>query len=386
MSMITAGDASSRMGPFSFFGSRSRVSWGAVIAGAVVAAATTLLLSLLGTAFGLASIQDFASTSGETTTSGVGAGIWTIINLALSMVLGGYVASRLSGTHSHLDGELHGITVWALAILIGLFASAHALSGLLGGVGFGVGQAVGPTAGRIALSSAAPAASPSSQRLFVDRFVDSLGASSDPTTMSREQIGTELRSLVGDSLFGSGSLSDADRARLVSLVAAQYGLTKDDAAQRVARMEGDVKARTAELDQRARAIADAVSQDVVTASRALFTALVLGLLGALVGAWLGTRHKRVLHPHETEVRLAPAVAHAGYGGVAEPASLSVYDDGGHLVAQYLRGVAFPVSKQDLLNLARSKGAGPALLRSIESLADRSYASASDVLAAIGTLP
>jgi hypothetical protein len=169
-------------------------------------------------------------------------------------------------------------------------------------------------------------------------------------------------------------------------VAAQYGLTKDDAAQRVARMEGDVKARTAELDQRARAIADAVSQDVVTASRALFTALVLGLLGALVGAWLGTRHKRVLHPHETEVRLAPAVAHAGYGGVAEPASLSVYDDGGHLVAQYLRGVAFPVSKQDLLNLARSKGAGPALLRSIESLADRSYASASDVLAAIGTLP
>ena len=68
-----------------------------MIAGAVVAAATTLLLSLLGTAFGLASIQDFASTPGETTTSGVGAGIWTIINLALSMVLGGYVASRLSG-------------------------------------------------------------------------------------------------------------------------------------------------------------------------------------------------------------------------------------------------------------------------------------------------
>jgi hypothetical protein len=355
-----------------------------VIAGAVVAAATTLLLSLLGTAFGLASIQDFGSTSSETTTSGVGAGIWTIINLALSMVLGGYVASRLSGTHSHLDGELHGITVWALAILIGLFASAHALSGLLGGVGFGVGQAVGPTAGRIALSSAAPAASPSSQRLFVDRFVDSLGASSDPTTMSREQIGTEMRSLVGDSVFGNGSLSDADRARLVSLVAAQYGLTKDDAAQRVARMEGDVKARTAELDQRARAIADAVSQDVVIASRALFTALVVGLLGALVGAWLGTRHKRVLHPHETEVRFAPAGAHAGYG-VAEPVSLSVYDDGGHLVGQYLRGVAFPVSKQDLLHLARSKGAGPALLRSIESLADRSYASASDVLGAIGAL-
>ena len=35
------------------------------------------------------------------------------------MAFGGYVASRLSGTHSHLDGELHGITMWALATLIG---------------------------------------------------------------------------------------------------------------------------------------------------------------------------------------------------------------------------------------------------------------------------
>jgi hypothetical protein len=41
------------LAPASYWGqSRSRISWGAVLAGAVVAVATTLLLSLLGAAMG----------------------------------------------------------------------------------------------------------------------------------------------------------------------------------------------------------------------------------------------------------------------------------------------------------------------------------------------
>ncbi len=110
----------------------------------------------------------------------------------------------------------------------------------------------------------------------------------------------------------------------------------------------------------------------------MFTALTLGLLAALLGAWLGTRHKRVLHPEEAHVPVA-----AGYGHVTEPVSVSVYDDAGHLVSQYLRGVSFPVTKQDLLRFARGSNAGPALLHSIEGLADRSYANANEVLGAIG---
>lgn len=114
MSMVNVKDGSSSFNSFSFWGNRSRISWGAVLAGAVVAAATALLLSLLGAAFGLGSISDLRAASGDTMAQR--AGIWIILDLALSMVLGGYVASRLSGTHSHLDGELHGITMWAAAI------------------------------------------------------------------------------------------------------------------------------------------------------------------------------------------------------------------------------------------------------------------------------
>ena len=70
---------------------------------------------------------------------------------------------------------------------------------------------------------------------------------------------------------------------------------------------------------------------------------------------------------------------------AEPSSVSVYDDTGRLVSQYLRGVTFPVNKQDLLRLARSRNAASSLLQSIEHMADRSYANTDEVLKALGSM-
>jgi Protein of unknown function (DUF2795) len=372
MSIASMGDGSSRFGGFSLWGSRSRISWGAVLAGAAVAAATSLLLSLLGAAFGAGSFSDLQAAPGENPARA--AGIWTIIALALSMALGGYVASRLSGTHSHLDGELHGITMWAVTVLLGALAFARLLGGAIEVVGSNLGPGMASAIGQNGLMTPAP----NPQRM-IERFEQSLSSNGDPTTMSREQIAAEIRSLAGENLLTTGSVSDADRGRLTSLVAAEYGVTKDEAAQRIARMESHAKARLARAEQSARAEADEIAQGSAAAARGLFTALVLGLLAALVGAWLGTRHKRVLHPEETQTRVAAAdFGHAAYG-VSEPVSMSVYDDAGHLVAQYLRGVSFPISKQDLLRFARSSGAEPALLHSIEGLADRSYVSANDVL-------
>jgi len=329
------------------------------LAGAFVAAATSLLLSLLGAAFGAGPL---ASATGDVAR---GWGIWEVINLALSMAAGGYVASRLSGTHSHLDGELHGITMWAVAILIGLVAFARLFFG-------GVSLEIGPTAASSASPSAASALGTANPERLIDRFARSLGSSGDPTTMSREEITAEIRDLTARSMLPTGAFSDSDRNRLIALVGAQYGVTRDEAAQRVARMEQQVRARVAQTEQAARAELDRASEGAVSAARALFPALVLGLLGALVGAWVGTRHKRILHPHE----------HA----LHEPTSLSIYDDRDRLVSQYLHGVSFPVTKHDLLRFARASNAGPGLLHSIEGMADRTYSSANDVLGALGSLP
>ena len=362
---------------------RSRISWGAVLAGAVVAVATTLLLSLLGAAMGAGSIHALDTTSTDLANYGIGAAIWEIINLALSMAFGGYVAARLSGTHSHLDAELHGITVWAVAVLLGSVLLAQAVSGLIGmawqGAGSVVSHAVG---GAGAISGVLPAEA--NPQAMIDRLQQSLGNSGDPTTMSHEQIGAEIAALVGKSV-PNGTLSEPDRNRLVDLVAARSGVTKEEAARRVTAMENDAKATLAQAEQKARAAADQVARTTATAARALFTALVLGLLAALVGAWIGTRHKRILHPvvehaHET---LAPSYATHTFHERIDPSSVSVYDDAGRLVSQYLRGVSFPLTKQDLLRLARSSGARSSLLHSIEAMAEGNYRNTDEVLRALG---
>jgi hypothetical protein len=368
------------------FRDRSRMSWGAVLAGAVVAVATILMLNLLGAAMGAGAIRPLDATSADVSRFGIAAGIWEVINLALSMALGGYVTARLSGTHSHLDGELHGMTMWASALLIGALLLAWATSGVLGLVGQGASSVVSSTAsGARAISGAGL---PEVGSALTNRLMQSLSNSGDPTTMSREQINGEIATLVGGGLY-AGGLSDTDRNRLIDLVAAQFGITKEEAALRVNRMEGTAKATLAQVEQKTREAADAVAAGAASAARALFTALVLGLLAALVGAWIGTRHKRVLHPvvevgHDIHVpsHVAPHVAPMVHETVVRPSSISVYEDSGHLVWQYLRDVSFPVNKQDLLRMARAGNNEPSLLQSIEALPEGSYANANEVLRAL----
>jgi hypothetical protein len=144
-------------------------------------------------------------------------------------------------------------------------------------------------------------------------------------------------------------------------------------------MESDAKATFAAADQRARDLADQAAQGVASGARALFTSLVFGLLGALIGAWLGTRHKRVLHPHETQIAPPPLAEHR-YS--TAPSYSAIYDDSDRVIANYLRGVSFPASKQDLLRYARASNVGSDVLHMIDGVADRSYASVNDVLSAM----
>jgi hypothetical protein len=87
--------------------------------------------------------------------------------------------------------------------------------------------------------------------------------------------------------------------------------------------------------------------------------------------------------HDEETRTSIINSLKAVFGADKIQGVSVYDDAGHLVFQYMRGVSFPVSKQELLRLARSHNAGSSLLHSIEGLAERSYNNIDDVLRSIG---
>ena len=373
----------------------SRISWGSVLAGAVVAGASMILLSILGVAFGAGGLHFTQSTASDMAGYGLGAGIWTAINLILSMGFGAYVAARLSGTHSHLDAELHGITVWAVAILIMTVLLAQAVGAIVGTAASTAGSAASSAVGGTASLAAGAAKEVGSQGL-VDQLQQSLTSSGDPTQMTRAQITSEIAALAGRRIV-NGSLTDQERDRLTTLVAAQAGISKEEAARRVARMEQDAVAALTSAEQQARKAAETAAHGAAAGAKALFSGLLLSLAGALVGAWLGTRHARVLTPHEPEydTHTTTTVTHHAYEPVvttghtvvheplaAGPTTVRVYDEPAGTVPAYLRGASFPATKQDLLRLARANTSEPMTLRRIEQLPDRSYSSLNDLTSAL----
>ena len=73
----------------------ARISWGAIFAGAIIVLATQLVLTLIGTAVGLATLNPATGQTPSGTTLGIGAGIWLVISSLVSLFLGGYIAGRL---------------------------------------------------------------------------------------------------------------------------------------------------------------------------------------------------------------------------------------------------------------------------------------------------
>ena len=107
----------------------ARISWGAIFAGAVVALATQLVLTLMGAAVGLATLNPATGQNPSGTTFGIGAGIWLVISSLVSLFVGGYVAGRLGGT---FNGWLHGLATWATVTTLTILLLTTAAGGLVG--------------------------------------------------------------------------------------------------------------------------------------------------------------------------------------------------------------------------------------------------------------
>jgi hypothetical protein len=107
----------------------ARISWGAIFAGAIIALATQLVLTLIGTAVGLATLNPATGQNPSGTTLGIGAGIWLVISSLVSLFLGGYIAGRLGGT---FNGWLHGLATWATVTMFTILLLTTAAGGLIG--------------------------------------------------------------------------------------------------------------------------------------------------------------------------------------------------------------------------------------------------------------
>ncbi len=102
---------------------RSRISWGAIFGGAVVALAIYFVLTLLGTALGITVATQTNVRNSETGMNAVfGAGIvWAVAATILALFAGGWVASQLSVGESPREAAVYGVVVWGTVLAMLLF-------------------------------------------------------------------------------------------------------------------------------------------------------------------------------------------------------------------------------------------------------------------------
>jgi hypothetical protein len=118
-------------------GSASAVSWSAILAGAAVAAAASLVLFALAAGLDLASMSSGRGVSGGSMT--LMAAVALIITQWVSACLGGYVAGRLRtrwiGTHTHevfFRDTAHGLITWCVATVFMASGLATAAASFVG--------------------------------------------------------------------------------------------------------------------------------------------------------------------------------------------------------------------------------------------------------------
>jgi ABC-type transport system involved in multi-copper enzyme maturation permease subunit len=99
---------------------RSRVSWGAIIAGGFVALAAAVLLLALGTALGFT-----ASGSIRGDHIATAAAIWGVFTALVALFLGGLVTTLFTAGEDKAEAVLYGVVLWGVifaVVMMGQFA------------------------------------------------------------------------------------------------------------------------------------------------------------------------------------------------------------------------------------------------------------------------
>ncbi|MFC5435540.1 hypothetical protein ACFPME_03175 [Rhodanobacter umsongensis] len=285
------------------------MSWGAILAGWLVAVGIAFLMYVAGLAMGFSAFDPYDA---DATAKGIGAGTcaWLVLTWVVSLFVGGMFASWFDGRDDQTTGVMHGITVWGLSI---------AASGLL--LALGIGGAIG--SGATLVSGAAGGVH---GRAMTHHGIRGMG-DSDASTLLQAQLMQRIRQtssagapLADASAAGSGMdrrsappldprtanaatlalLADhPDTAR--ALLGANTSMSQADIDSTVQGLSADVSQAKANL----KAAADTAAHYSAMAMWVLFVSLLLSLLAAAFGGWIGAAHVHRVYHLRRYARSAP---------------------------------------------------------------------------------
>jgi hypothetical protein len=310
-----------------------RISWGAILAGAVLALVLQLALSLLGLGIGLGTIDPLTEQN-PVAGIGIGAAIWWVVSMLVSLYLGATVASRLAGMPRPTDGMLHGLLTWSVVTLLTFYLLTTAVGRIIGGVTGVAGRALSGVGS--AVSAVAPGAGEAIKGELKEQGIDlndlkkearlllrqtgkaelspenlerqaksagreakdKAGESAAAPQMADDNL-DELIDRLGDQAKGIGNAADRDAA--VNVVMKRTGKSRAESEQIVDNWIATAKQAQAKLAE-AKVKAEAVAREAGDkAAAALSKAALLAALGLGLGAAAAAFGGRRAVPHSTVV-------------------------------------------------------------------------------------
>ncbi|HZP99805.1 MAG TPA: hypothetical protein VFB13_09725 [Reyranella sp.] len=276
------------------------LSWGGIVAGAICAAAISILLFAFGSGIGLTAVSPWPNSGLSPVVLAIIGAIWVAIVQVVGFGAGGYVAGRVRNSWSAVavherrfrDG-MHGFVTWALGLLIGALFAAVAAGGLLhSGLQAGAMVAAGAMNGQNGSQASQPSAGDYGFDYLMRPAPQAGGQAAQPASWG--DVKPSVVRVFADNLK-AGRLPDRDRSYLASLVAQRTGMSQADAEKRVDEAFAEAK----NADTKLRAAADKARKTSALAAFLAAATLVVGCAAACAAAGAGGRHR----DEQTEIRL-----------------------------------------------------------------------------------
>lgn len=270
----------------------TRVSWGAILAGVVLAISIQLVLGILGTGIGLSLVDPVEGTTPGATGFGIGAGIYFILTTIIALGAGGYATARVAGVQDRFDGLVHGLVVWGVTLILTLYLLTSAVGGIIGGAFRTVGS-VASAAGS-GIGAAAPKVADVAGIGVGDVREEAAAylatAPSDPAQMTPEQAQKEVAAEL-PALARGGQEGAKAESRIVDIIAAQRKISRPEAQAQVDRGKARfVKAKNDTIAT-AKSATDTAAGAAAGTSFMLVIALLIGGAAAAFGATTATRRR-----------------------------------------------------------------------------------------------
>lgn len=281
---------------------RSYLDWAPIIAGTVLATAISFVLLTFGSAIGLSLTSAYEGSGMSMAGFAIAAGLWLLWVQISSFFGGGYLAGRMRRRHgdaseheSDIRDGAHGLTVWAVGILLGALI---AVSGVTSAVTTATTAAT--TVGGAAVAAAATQVDPT--ELLTDRLLRPAAtpaegapaatapATAAPAAGTGDTAETDVRSQLSRVLMsslGESGLSDEDRAYVAQAIAAETGISPEEADQRITQFMEQAN----QMEAEARAAADRARRIAMLVAFMTAASLFISGAAAYYGATLGGNHR-----------------------------------------------------------------------------------------------